>query len=376
MSEVPKMSVVIPVFGCKEYINDCIDSILAQNYSNFEIIAIFDGESIDDYGCRGYLSNDKVIFREIMKSGVSESRNVGVSLATGKYIYFLDGDDLLNGTDALETMVNYMEENSLDVLNFDADLFIHGEPGSKIAYNRYSRSIPVSAAIDGKLMLNVMLNQGQFRCPVWLLCINRSYYASKGLNFYKGIIHEDELFTYCCLIQASRTMWVPNKISRHRIRKDSIMSSPLSHMNVDGYVRDCVEIIKYNQKHSIGHVYGDKYLLRMYKLVAEKSKLLSFHECSLVEPLDDDSFEIFMSYDNKKVLDSVDCKVLNSIFPDKTGALRLSTDRPSVSVIMPVYNASSYLQESVMDVISQTISSIELICIDDGSTDNSLEILN
>ncbi len=371
------ISVIVPVFNCKPYIHECIDSVLSQDYRDFEVICVFDGESISDYGCSAYSSDKRIIMIESDYAGVSESRNIGVSRARGKYIYFLDGDDYLS-EGALGRLVETMEANSLDVLNFDADLFVHGKPRSEVTVNRYERNLPVSGVVTGSDMLNVMLENNQFRCPVWLLCIRRAFYAGAGLCFYKGIIHEDDLFTYCCLMNAERTMWVGEKISQHRIREDSIMSRDISHLNLDGYIRVCVELVRFN------HVFGQsdlsgQYYDRVLKLVVERGGMLSDDECMLISPLDDESYGIFTTSGDPNILSRVDPRVMSAIIPrDESLFKRLSSDyseKPAVSIIMPVFNASYYLRDTLDDVLRQSVSNIEFICVDDGSTDDSFEIL-
>ncbi len=371
------ISVVVPVFNCKPYIHECIDSVLNQDYPDFEVICIFDGESIEDYGCTSYLSDSRVTLIVNEFAGVSESRNIGVSRSRGRYIYFLDGDDYLS-EGALGKLVDLMESQNLDVLNFDADLFIHGKPRSEVSVNRYERNLPVGGVVTGPAMLNIMLDQNQFRCPVWLLCIRHSFYSESNLGFYKGIIHEDDLFTYCCLMNARRTMWVGEKVSQHRIREDSIMSKDLSHLNLDGYIRVCVELQKFNRnvfQTSIAVAYYN----RVLKLVVERGALLDDDECALISPLDRESYDIFVTSGDANILAKVDSRVMSAIMPrDASLFERLAADyinRPAVSVIMPVFNASYYLHDALDDVLDQTVSNIELICVDDGSTDDSLQIL-
>lgn len=90
-----KLSIIIPVFNVEKYIRRCVESIYAQNYEDIEVILIDDGSS-DNSGkiCDELASKDsrvKVIHTE--NSGCSSARNLGISLATGKYICFIDSDD-------------------------------------------------------------------------------------------------------------------------------------------------------------------------------------------------------------------------------------------------------------------------------------------
>ena len=91
-----KYSVVIPVYNKEEYLEDCIRSVISQNFSNLEIIIINDGSKDKSLQICTDLANTDKRIRIIDKqnSGVSDTRNVGIDNAIGEYILFLDADDI------------------------------------------------------------------------------------------------------------------------------------------------------------------------------------------------------------------------------------------------------------------------------------------
>ncbi|WP_353948977.1 glycosyltransferase family 2 protein [Sporolactobacillus sp. Y61] len=105
MNKKPLVSIIIPVYNAENYIKNCISSILNQSYKNFEVILIDDGST--DYSkrlCEEYAKKDariKLYHQE--NSGPSTARNLGLHLATGKYIQFVDADDSLEN-DAIEKL--------------------------------------------------------------------------------------------------------------------------------------------------------------------------------------------------------------------------------------------------------------------------------
>ncbi|MFR2794264.1 MAG: glycosyltransferase family 2 protein [Eisenbergiella sp.] len=112
-----EVSIIVPVYNCKKYIEKCLDSVLNQTYHDIECIVVDDGSSdgseevIDRIGERD--ERVKVIHQK--NSGVSSARNRALQLATGKYITFLDGDDYL-GKGYIEQLVNAAEENSSELV--------------------------------------------------------------------------------------------------------------------------------------------------------------------------------------------------------------------------------------------------------------------
>ena len=111
------ISIIIPVYNVEQYLNRCIDSVINQTYKNLEIILIDDG-STDNSGkiCDEYALKDnriKVIHKE--NGGVSSARNVGLDIAKGEYIGFVDSDDFIE-LDMYETLLNKMLETGSQLI--------------------------------------------------------------------------------------------------------------------------------------------------------------------------------------------------------------------------------------------------------------------
>ena len=93
--EIPQISIVVPVYNVEKYLERCIDSILAQTFTDFELLLINDG-SKDSSGliCDKYAEKDsriRVFHKE--NEGVSRARNLGISNARGRWLCFIDSDD-------------------------------------------------------------------------------------------------------------------------------------------------------------------------------------------------------------------------------------------------------------------------------------------
>ena len=111
-----KISVIIPVYNVEKYINKCVDSIINQTYKNLEIILVDDG-STDNSGkiCEEYKIIDhriKVVHKE--NGGLSDARNKGIEIATGRYIGFVDSDDYIE-KDMYSNLLNELKVNNADI---------------------------------------------------------------------------------------------------------------------------------------------------------------------------------------------------------------------------------------------------------------------
>lgn len=116
----PSVSIIVPVYNARKTIARCIESIINQEFQDFELLLVNDG-SKDDSGqiCDSYAAQDKRI-RVIHKdnSGVSDSRNIALDLAKGKYIQFLDSDDWIT-TDATNLFFRAAEDHHCDMVISD-----------------------------------------------------------------------------------------------------------------------------------------------------------------------------------------------------------------------------------------------------------------
>lgn len=119
------ISVVMISYNIEKYIPDCIESILAQKYVNYEIICVDDASTDDSLKIllKYQKSNENIIvISNETNKGPSSARNAGTKKAKGKYIYYLDGDDCLK-EGALKTMVENMRKYNLDFLGFSSEIF-------------------------------------------------------------------------------------------------------------------------------------------------------------------------------------------------------------------------------------------------------------
>ena len=112
--EKKKVSVVIPVYNVEKYLSQCLDSVLSQSLEEIEVIVVNDGSTDGSSNiCRQYSKRDKRIrLIEKENGGLSSALNVGIDLASGKYIIFLDSDDFWLDSNILHKMYNGVYSNN------------------------------------------------------------------------------------------------------------------------------------------------------------------------------------------------------------------------------------------------------------------------
>ena len=114
--EEKKISIIVPAYNIQDYLGRCLDSLLAQSYHNLEIIVVDDGSSdktaeiLDMYAAK----DKRIVAIHQKNQGVSAARNRGLDIATGNYIGFTDGDDLVE-PDMYAFLMNLLEEKKVDI---------------------------------------------------------------------------------------------------------------------------------------------------------------------------------------------------------------------------------------------------------------------
>lgn len=141
-----KISVIIPIYNVEKYLDECIKSILNQTYKNFELILINDGSNDSSKEiCEKYKKeNNNIIFIDKKNTGASDSRNIGLKIAKGDYIFFLDSDDFLD-KETFQLCVKEISLFNYDLLTFgfikfDYDNDFQKKYDIKVEKNVYSQN--------------------------------------------------------------------------------------------------------------------------------------------------------------------------------------------------------------------------------------------
>ncbi|MBQ3134488.1 MAG: glycosyltransferase [Oscillospiraceae bacterium] len=248
--EVPYVSIIIPVYNVEAYLQECLDSVISQTLKNIEIICVNDGSTDGSAAIlEEYRQKDprvRIIFQK--NAGLSAARNAGISASTGEFLLFLDSDDYLDST-AAEKLYALGKENSLDLLFFDLVSF-YDETGEvrppRLTRRGYDR------IFDGVTFMRLLKNDNAYITSACLVMLRREFLVENSLDFYPGIIHEDELFCFRILMEAKRATFIDSKLYHRRIREQSIMTAPKSAKNAMGYFVCMREILRYGLQKNYG----------------------------------------------------------------------------------------------------------------------------
>lgn len=210
----PLISVIIPVYNTKNYLKNCLNSIVKQTYNNLEIIIIDDG-SQDGSGeiCDAYAKKDpriKLIHQK--NAGLSSARNAALKIATGDYITFIDGDDSVT-VDYVERLYELVKKYKT---NFSICSFAEIYPERTVNFGKnYSEKCFNTAEC-----LRYMLNEQGFTTTAWGKLYARELW--QNLNFPDGKIHEDIGVVYQAVMKCNKIAYTPEPNYYYYQRKNSI----------------------------------------------------------------------------------------------------------------------------------------------------------
>ena len=398
------ISVAVPVYNVEDYVAECIESVLANKQIEVEILCINDGSTDSSLKVVEELAAKhdciKVVSQE--NSGLSATRNKAIRMATGKYLYFLDSDDKI-GKNALKKMFDCLEKENLDVLYFSGESFYETEELAEQHRNYdtiYLRTGSYDSFCSGLELMRKLREQRDYAVSACVQIVRREFLLEHGIFFYEGIIHEDNLFTFQVLVNAQRANCVNNVYFYRRVRESSIMTTKVTHKNLYGYFVSFKEMLDYICGREIrpeeestvsGVIRNTKYhVRRCFNLVNKEERERFYEQVDIADRLFFKSVvmpEIELERRNRS--QAGELREIQTSFSYRAGKvvtwpLRKTKTlvekikrgiRVKVSVIIPVYNAEKYIGECLDSLRRQTLKNIEIICVDDGSKDGTLEIL-
>lgn len=246
--DAPCVSVVIPVYNTAPYLEECLTSILSQTLKSIEVICVNDGSTDDSLQILDSFAqkDQRMMILSQPNMGQSAARNLGLSYAKGKYVYFMDSDDRLD-VKALEYLYSEAEKESLDILCFDATVFFECKELAK-AYKSffkgaYARPREYGDVYSGVQLLNLFHKDKAYYVAPWILFIRREYLNESNVRFYEGIIYEDNLFTLQALVAAKRTSHRKKAFFTRRIRAGSTMTQEKTFRHLYGYLICYIQMV-------------------------------------------------------------------------------------------------------------------------------------
>lgn len=249
MGNEKKLSVIIPVYNDDKNIGSCLDSILLkQSIEDIEVICVNDGSTDNSLQILLYYQQrfPNVIVLSQENRGLSNARNRGLSIARGEYVYFADSDDLVAEA-SLERLYQICCQKDLDVFFFSFESF-GDTPEMNVKYNKIifdtkRKYTYPNEIFNGRELFSLFCQVNEYHVMVWVQMLKREFLINNNIQFYDGILFEDNLFTFRVLMHAERSGCTNDICYYKRIRENSIVTKPECPENIRGFLITLKEIM-------------------------------------------------------------------------------------------------------------------------------------
>lgn len=393
------ISVIIPVYNSEKYIYDCLLSVQKQSYFNIEIIIVDDGSTDDSIDiCKGFGRMDQRIDIYLQDhKGVSAARNAGLRVAKGKYLFFLDSDDMIH-PELLANLYRLLEKNDAVIATErycrDEENFLGMCSGAEVKY----RSVRYTYLENQKMLWEFLMYGTQGGAGGKM--IRRT--ALRDLIFDEGLITgEDTKFIYQLIADGADAVilhqgWYyyrkhGDETNKYSVKKwQSIYQTmryicdhekeagrTINAVRCEFYIMKCIQDWNtFNQRQQ-----EQEKTIYLTNLARTERRLDIFSKVDWQKRKD--FYLMFYCYPLYELLHR-----LSEIWKQKRHIWKppfikeISGDcgrksweyMEKISVIIPLYNSEQFIKQCIQSVIYQTYSNLEIIVIDDGSTDQGIEI--
>lgn len=370
----PKVSVLIPVYNNAQYLHECIDSVINQTLKEIEIIIINDGSTdpeavkiLNDYAARD--NRIKLIHKE--NTGYGHSMNVGLDNATGEYIGIVESDDYIL-KNMYEMYYKIAKENKLDFVKSDAKMF-YGDKKDKLY--KYRAICDDDSKYNKVLDPWIDLTVFNIHNVIWNGIYSHKFIKINNIRFNEtpGASYQDNGFWFQTIMYTHNFMII--KEPMYMLRRDNAGSSIFSKEKIfcmcDEY-KYIYNILKKSKK------YYNRFI-KIYQYKKYKNYIFTLNRIDKRyrnQLLSRIAEEFKESFDKNEIDKNIFGKSYSGILKIIEGTYGCEwMEHPEVSIVIAVYNNEKYIKYCLNSLKDQTFKNIEIICIDDGSTDKTNKIL-
>ena len=386
----PKVSVIIPVYNVEKYLRECLESVVKQTLEDIEIICVNDGstdhspEILDEYA-----EQDKRI-RVVHKNnaGYGHTMNVGLDHAQGEYIGIVESDDYAS-LDMFEQLYFAAKNNDAEIVRSNYITFT-SEAENDPAICSVFDDIPYGKIINPKDYFDLF----KVRPCIWTGIYKRSFLLENKIRFHEtpGASFQDLSFSLCTYAMAERVYIIEDAFLHYRVDNANssvkskakifcvceeyefldvfLESKPTLQKKLE-YLIPALKSENYRWNYErLAPQYQYEFLMRWYEELREQKKIALLqskhfkpHLWNIINKIliDPESF----------LLETTSAKKDTEgwfLMPPKN-----TVDNIEISVIVPAYNVEDYVEKCLESICSEKKRSLEIICVDDGSTDGTLK---
>jgi len=230
-------SIIVPVYKVEKYLHQCVDSLLVQDFDDYEIILVDDGspdscpQICDEYAAR----NERVRVLHKPNGGLSDARNAGLKVASGDYVLFLDGDDFWIGNDSLQKLAYIIQKNpECNFIGFNCSYY-YPSADSYSKWIKYDDAL--SYPTDRNTAICSLVASGVIPMSACLKIIDRQWITGHHIKFEKGLLSEDIPWFINLLDACDKCMFVNSYIYAYRQEVSGSISASIGEKNFNSILK-------------------------------------------------------------------------------------------------------------------------------------------
>lgn len=354
MKKNPKISVIVPVFNEKQWVNECLSRITTQTLRDIEIICVDDGSQ--DGSLATLLSwkqaDERISVLTQKNSGAAAARNNGLRKSSGEFVCFIDADDFYPDDNVLEVLYRTAIENNVNISG-----------GGLVRYDSTRESDLIHdceySFLDSRL--NCFSNY-QCDCGFTRFVYKRSFLVDNNIFFPEICYYEGEVFLVRALSVTKEFYSINRCVYCYRENHKTHNEDKLSRTQIVGFLRGARILLNLTNKD-----YPE-----LHNKIVQRINHPSF-AAPIAELVDNEIANLLAD-----AFGAINWRFVFAQDPDFEPSDRYLNSfpfNPRVSVVVPVYNVEGYLKKCLDSIRNQTYKNIEVLCVDNRSTDNSAAII-
>ena len=374
----PRISIIIPIYNVNKYLRECIDSIINQTLKTIEIICVNDGSTNNSLEIiKEYIYDNRIIIINKNNSGYGDSMNQGLNIASGEYIGIVESDDFID-INMFENLYKLTKKGDIDIIR--SNFYLYWEKNKKEALNFKILKNLYNKIFNPMELQNIFLVQPS----IWAGIYKKLFLIKNNIKFLTtpGASYQDTSFFYKTLYKANKIFCTKKAFYYYRqtnsnssVNNNTLNKVIFAHIElneIENFIKKDIKLYNKNQRY-----FNTKKIMTLLWNLNRVDKKKQYNKIlykEIYEILKSDNY-IHEQFNNFEI------NFLNHLKNNgekRTSKIFLYSPKeknPQISVIIPIYNCEKYIKECLSSLIKQTFKNFEIICINDGSNDDTLKIL-
>ena len=385
----PRISIIIPIYNVNKYLRECLDSIINQTLKTIEIICINDGSTDNSLEIiKEYIYDNRIIIINKNNSGYGDSMNQGLNIASGEYIGIVESDDFID-INMFENLYKITKKGDIDIIR--SNFYLYWEKNKKealnfkILKNLYNKNFKILKNLYNKIF-NPMEFQNIFlvQPSIWAGIYKKLFLIKHDIKFLTtpGASYQDTSFFYKTLYKANKIFCTKKAFYYYRqtnsnssVNNNTLNKVIFAHIELNEIEKFIKKDIKlYNKNQRYFNTKKITTLLWNLNRVDKKKQYNKILYKEIYEILKSDNY-IHEQFNNFEINFLNHLKNNGEEITSEIFLYSPKEKNPQISVIIPIYNCEKYIKECLSSLIKQTFKNFEIICVNDGSNDDTLKIL-